>query len=158
MTPVHDSVAELLPAAAVRPVGLPGRLAVVVLDESDAGPLPALFTARTWMVCHVPAAKPPTVTDVVVAPVLGMAFQPPCRLSGTGTEAAGAAASVTLTVCAVFQLSLVKATLDGEKVTPGWAKLSDTGAEGRELSLAVNVWAVLQFSVVNVSPADGAMV
>ena len=73
------------------------------------------------------------------------------------TLAAGAAFSLTLTLWAVFQFSVVKVSVEGVNSTLSWAKAIFTSAAGAAGSFTVAVWAVLQFSVVKVSD-DGVEV
>ena len=71
----------------------------------------------------------------------------------TVTSAAGADASATCTLWAVFQFSVVKVSRDGVKSTPSWWRPTVTFAFGAADSAMVADCAVLQFSVVKVSDA-----
>ena len=63
----HDTVACVLPAVAVTPVGAPGAVAgVTAVEGEDALLVPRLLVAVTVKVYAVPLASPVTVHDVVV--------------------------------------------------------------------------------------------
>ena len=74
---VHDAVSSVSPTLTAGAAGRPGAVAGVALMESDAGPSPTLFTARTWNVYSVPLSRPVTVWLVVSGPLPLMSVQLP---------------------------------------------------------------------------------
>ena len=68
---VNVTLACVLPAVAVAPVGAPGRVAGVTLfDGRDAALEPTAFVAITVKVYAVPFVRPVMTCDVVVLPRL----------------------------------------------------------------------------------------
>src|SRR5689334_22044365 len=101
---VHVTVAEALPAVAVRFCGAPGvPVGVAGADAADGWLVPAAFVAVTVNRNAVPLARPATVT--------GLVGGVPVKVCVTGVPVVGVAVTETLVIGAPPSAPRVNATV-----------------------------------------------